>query len=167
MPLSMVDHSLKVVYLQELLNSTAQAIDSLLFPLPPAETQTETWNGKRKFIAGDVIATLSVITTICFYWRRHRNNGSQLINQFAEVNRLGFGGLNCPIIASFLCMMLTMLMRSYEPRRNRWKPVLMYPNSLRFLKQLGYLMVLIDLELGLQQNLTILEVTMLVLYMEN
>jgi hypothetical protein len=61
--------------------------------------------------------------------------------------------------------MFTMLMRSYEPRRNRSKPVLMYLNSLRFLKQLGYLMVLTDLELGLQQNLTILEVTMLVLYM--
>ncbi|WJX58282.1 hypothetical protein P8452_43752 [Trifolium repens] len=54
-------------------------------------TVAETWNGKRKFIA----------------------------DQFAEVNRLGFGGLNCPIIASFLCMMFTMLMRSYEPRRNR------------------------------------------------
>jgi hypothetical protein len=53
-----------------------------------------------------------------------------------------------------------MLMRSYEPRRNRSKPVLMYLNSLRFLKQLGYLMVFTGLELGLQQNLT-LEVTML------
>jgi hypothetical protein len=60
--------------------------------------------------------------------------------------------------------MFTMLIRSYEPRRNRWKPVLMYLNSLRFLKQLGYLMVLTDMELGLQQNLTILEVTMLVLF---
>jgi hypothetical protein len=55
---------------------------------------------------------LVVITAICFYWRRRRNNGSQLISneyslkfqyltpddlrhatdQFAELNRLGFGG---------------------------------------------------------------------------